>query len=212
MAMLAYSTLDIFSEKAQLIPDRVKTLQDQKDKQMGKEPSKEMDPTYLGLLTQTFVDRYEMDVYGYVSVTNFKYVVFKIETRLNPVNSGNSERALRIIFEKLQSLHTQMMLNPFYNFDSHGSFIAGSGGAGLSKVTVGRAGTTLADEDDLSDFSSSSCSSNNSSTNEQAANTPQSPQKQKQLNSKRINDDCLQNLKKRVDGFVTQCDINLRNK
>ena len=171
-----------------------------------------MDPTYLGLLTQTFVDRYEMDVYGYVSVTNFKYVVFKIETRLNPLNSGNSERALRIIFEKLQSLHTQMMLNPFYNFDSHGSFIAGSGGAGLSKVTVGRAGTTLADEDDLSDFSSSSCSSNNSSTNEQAANTPQSPQKQKQLNSKRINDDCLQNLKKRVDGFVTQCDINLRNK
>ena len=28
MAMLAYSTLDIFSEKAQLIPDRVKTMQD----------------------------------------------------------------------------------------------------------------------------------------------------------------------------------------
>ena len=180
---------------------------------MGKDPSKDVDPTYLGLLTQTFVDRYELDVYGYVSVTNFKYVVFKIETRLNPVNSNNSERTLRIIFEKLQSLHTQMMLNPFYNFDSHGSFISGSGGAGLSKVTVGRASTTVADEDDeLSDFSSSSCSSNNSSTYEQAANTPQPPKKQKQINSKRMNDDCLLNLKKRVDGFVSQCDINLRNK
>ena len=28
MAMLAYSTLDIFSEKSQIIPDRVKTAQD----------------------------------------------------------------------------------------------------------------------------------------------------------------------------------------
>ena len=52
--------------------------------------------TYQGLLTQSFVDRYEMDVYGYVSVTNFKYVVFKIEQRLNPVNGNtNSERTMK---------------------------------------------------------------------------------------------------------------------
>ena len=86
MSMLAYSTLDIFQDKAQIIPDRVKTAEDQKAKQSGKENAKESEVTYQGLLTQSFVDRYEMDVYGYVSVTNFKYVVFKIEQRLNPVN------------------------------------------------------------------------------------------------------------------------------
>ena len=86
MSMLAYSTLDIFQDKALIKPDRVKTDEDKKAKQNGKENVKEQEVTYQGLLTQSFVDRYEMDVYGYVSVTNFKYVVFKIETRLNPVN------------------------------------------------------------------------------------------------------------------------------
>ena len=48
-----------------------------------------------------------MDVYGYVSVTNFKYVVFKIEQRLNPVNGPtNSERTMKAIFERVQSFHT----------------------------------------------------------------------------------------------------------
>ena len=32
MSMLAYSTLDIFCEKSQIIPDRVKQAQDTKDK------------------------------------------------------------------------------------------------------------------------------------------------------------------------------------
>ena len=68
---------------------------------------KEQEMTYQGLLTQSFVDRYEMDVYGYVSVTNFKYVVFKIEQRLNPVNGPtNSERTMKQIFERVQSFHT----------------------------------------------------------------------------------------------------------
>lgn len=107
MSMLAYSTLDIFTDKAQIVPDRVKTIEDQKAKQNGKEPVKEQEMTYQGLLTQSFVDRYEMDVYGYVSVTNFKYVVFKIEQRLNPVNGPtNSERQMKQIFERVQSFHT----------------------------------------------------------------------------------------------------------
>ena len=106
MAMLAYSTLDIFSEKSQIIPDRVKTAQDQKDRQAGKETSKEVENAYLGLLTQSFIDRYEIDVYGYVSITSFKYVVFKIEQRLNPVNAIPSEKHVRLIFEKVQSFHT----------------------------------------------------------------------------------------------------------
>ena len=43
----------------------------------------------MGLLQQTFVDRYEFDIYGYVSITGFKYVVFKSEQRQNPINSGS---------------------------------------------------------------------------------------------------------------------------
>lgn len=124
--------------------------------------------TYLGLLTQSFVDRYELDVYGYVSITNFKYVVFKIEPRLNPVSVTSNERQsltekhMRTIFEKLQSFHTDMMLNPFFDFDSHGAFINASGTAGnrggrLSSVIMTDEG------DDISDYSSSSCSSCNSS-------------------------------------------------
>ena len=85
--MLAYAMLDICAEKSQIIPDRVKTAQDAKDKQAGKpEQAKQPESNYLGLLMQTFVDRYELDVYGYVSITNFKYVVFKMEPRLNPVS------------------------------------------------------------------------------------------------------------------------------
>ena len=46
MSMLAYSTLDIFQDKAQIIPDRVKTAEDQKAKQRGKENAKESEVTY----------------------------------------------------------------------------------------------------------------------------------------------------------------------
>ena len=109
MAMLAYSTLDVFVEKSQIMPDRVKTALDAKDRQQGREPSKEVEPTYLGLLTQSFVDRYELDVYGYVSISNYKYVVFKVEQRLNPVNISTQERQIRIIFENVQTFHTGMM-------------------------------------------------------------------------------------------------------
>lgn len=31
-----------------------------------------------------------MDVYGYISVTNFKYVIFRIEARMNPIISGQT--------------------------------------------------------------------------------------------------------------------------
>jgi len=96
--------------------------------------AKQVEPTYLGLLSQTFIDRYEFDIYGYVSITGFKYVVFKIEQRLNPVNASTLQRQMRLVFNKLQSLHTQMMHNPFFNFDSHGCFPGATGTAGKSST------------------------------------------------------------------------------
>ena len=47
------------------------------------------------------MDRYELDIYGFISITNFKYVIMKVEKRLNPVNQNNAERHIREIFEAL---------------------------------------------------------------------------------------------------------------
>lgn len=113
---------------------------------------------------------------------------------------------MKTIFERIQSLHTQMMLNPFYNFDSHGSFLTG-GNSNPGRMTVGRSAVILGEDDDMSDYSSSSCSSCNSSNNEQTS----APQPATPLNSKKINDECIESLKRQVDAFVTQCDINLRS-
>ena len=46
MSMLAYSTLDIFADKSQIIPDRVKTMEDQKAKQNGREPFRDQEVTF----------------------------------------------------------------------------------------------------------------------------------------------------------------------
>ena len=192
MSMLAYSTLDIFTEKSQIVPDFRRPQQDKNDKNQA---AKEQDSAYLGLLMQSFVDRYELDVYGYVSITNFKYVVFKIGTRHNPqivIKKAGRDVGVSIteymglIFKQLQSYHTEMMLNPFFDFDSHGTFINTTGtvasrGGRLSSVVMSDEG------DDMSDYSSSSCSSCNSS--EQA--TAQAPAKAVSLSSKKMNESWL---------------------
>jgi len=113
---------------------------------------------------------------------------------------------MRIIFEKVQSFHTQMMLNPFFDFDSHGSLTTAPGN---SSTRTGRS-LNMADEDVGSDYSSSSCSSCNSSNNDQSAASQ--PAKPADLNSKLMNDEWLQSLERRIDNFVSQCDINLRGK
>jgi len=64
---------------------------------------------------QTFVGSYELDVYAYVSLTNYKFAIFKLETKLNPVSVNPQERHIRMIFERVHQLHTQMLLNPFFD-------------------------------------------------------------------------------------------------
>lgn len=101
MSMLAYSTLDIFAEKSQTTPDHVVYMQKRKaEKEKIAQAPEEEEQTYLGLLMQTFVDRYEIDIYGYISITNIKYLVFKIEKRLNPISVPDTvTRHMRRIFE-----------------------------------------------------------------------------------------------------------------
>ena len=67
-----------------------------------------------------------------------------------------------------------------------------------SRSGSNRAGGAYADEDDKSDYSSSSCSSTNSSKDDAPA---ASPQKQP-LIAKKINNDCIMNLKQKIDIYV----------
>merc|ERR1712110_108924 len=128
---------------------------------------------------QTFVDRYEIDIYGYISITNMKYLVFKIESKLNPVSVNPTDRHMRKVFEKLLAYHTEMLLNPFFDFDQMSS----------SKSYQSRRGNQLGsgglDEDEKSDYSSSS--SEKETQNQQEEKKQQS----KTLNSKEINNECL---------------------
>ena len=120
-SMLAYASLDIFAEKAQTTPDYEVYMRKKKEKAGAPPESQEEEQTYLGLLMQTFVDRYEVDIYGYISITNMKYLVFKIESKLNPVSVNPTDRHMRKIFEKLLNYHTEMLLNPFFDFDQMNS-------------------------------------------------------------------------------------------
>ena len=40
-----------------------------------------MKSTYLGQLMETFISSYELDMYGFISLTNVKYIVLKHEWR-----------------------------------------------------------------------------------------------------------------------------------
>ena len=157
MSMLAYATLDIFAEKAQTTPDYEVYMKKKKEKGGAPVEPEAEEQTYLGLLMQTFVDRYEIDIYGYISITNMKYLVFKIEGKLNPVSVNPTDRHMRKIFEKLLNYHTEMLLNPFFDFDQMSQ----------SKCYQAKRGNQLGsashlEEEEKSDYSSSSDRSSNS--------------------------------------------------
>ena len=216
--MLVYSTMDVFQDKAQIITDKAKTMQQKQDKEKGLDPklNEREDDTYLGLLIQTFVDRFEIDVYGLISITNFKYVVAKIEKRLNPVGNNNAERHIRDIFERIQNLHTCMLLNPFFDFDRtiwNGIILGGSSSILGSYKSKSHTQARLLDEDEDSDYSSSSCSSTSSNNNEQTSATQKSGQSQagQPLNSKLINKENVDKLASRIDTYISAADNKLRN-
>ena len=68
--MLVYQTLDHFDEK-----QRLKGV-------TGKAPT---EPTYQGLLTEAYIGQYLLHVYGYISNTNYKYVIVKNEGKTSPL-------------------------------------------------------------------------------------------------------------------------------
>ena len=100
MSMIAYSTLDIFDEKQKL------SLKPQIQPETFK--------SFLGLLQETFVSHFQLDVYGYIACTNYKIIIMKNETKTNKNGGKPLESKLKELFEATKRIHTKMILNPFF--------------------------------------------------------------------------------------------------
>lgn len=95
-----------------------------------------------------------MDIYAFISLTNVKYLVFKIEQRLNPVKVNASERHLRQIFDNLHRFHARMMLNPFFDL----SWVKDGTALAIHEMSVHMGPDDEDDEDDVSSGSGSNSS------------------------------------------------------
>jgi len=121
ISMLCYSNLDIFDEKEKLLTEKQAEglrQQNQANAPKGQPAESVSEKTYLGLLSENFVSVYELDVYGLISLTNYKYIMFKHETRTNPMGSKPADRYIKALFQSLQKMHTNMVLNPFFSLPS----------------------------------------------------------------------------------------------
>jgi hypothetical protein len=76
MAMIAYSTFDVFDEKQKITAAQEGEVQFR---------------SYLGLLLESFVGQYELDVYGYITPTNYKMVILKNEMKTNSAGAKPAE-------------------------------------------------------------------------------------------------------------------------
>jgi hypothetical protein len=99
MDMIVYSIFDVFDEKSRI------TAAQENETQLK---------NYLGLLLESFLGLYELDVYGYITPTNYKIVILKNETKTNAAGMKPAEITLQALFQKIQSLHASMVLNPFF--------------------------------------------------------------------------------------------------
>mmetsp|Transcript_407 Transcript_407/g.446 ORF Transcript_407/g.446 Transcript_407/m.446 type:complete len:96 (-) Transcript_407:110-397(-) len=75
------------------------------------------EPTYLGLMMETFLDQYQVDVYGYITITNYKYILIKNEQRTSILGQKPSDIPVKSYFKSLIKVYTEMLLNPFFDYD-----------------------------------------------------------------------------------------------
>ena len=80
--MLAYQTLDYFDDK-------------QKVRAPPRAPNQPQEPTFLGLILETFIEYYPLDVYGYISNTNYKYILIKHETKTTSMGAKPSDTPIK---------------------------------------------------------------------------------------------------------------------
>ena len=55
----------------------------------------------MGIMMDTFVSSYELDMYGYISQANIKYVILKNETKTSPMGEKPNDRVIRDLFRDL---------------------------------------------------------------------------------------------------------------
>ena len=84
MSMLVHSSLDIFEQRQKFTPK-----------------STQANSTYLGQLMETFIGSYELDMYGYISLTNVKYVILKNEIKTSLMGEKPSDRMIKDTFRDL---------------------------------------------------------------------------------------------------------------
>lgn len=75
--MLAYQSLDLFDEKQKLRG----TSRAPASSTATMQGSTHSESTYLGQILETWVSQYQLDLYGFVTNTNYKYLIIKNETK-----------------------------------------------------------------------------------------------------------------------------------
>lgn len=135
-----------------------------------------------------------------------KFVIFKSESRFNPVKVNPSERHIKMVFDKLHKMHTRMLLNPFFDL----TWVKDGSAMTLHEMSV----YTGADEDDeeVSSGSGSSRSSNASMDDERASQPGLSVSKYqaKHFSAKRHSKECLAQFRAKVDSYIAEEDKNMR--
>ena len=118
MKMLVYQTIDQFEEK-----QRLKNLPPG-----AKNPTSE--PTYQGMMMEAMIQAFQLDVYGMITNTNYKYIIVKNETKTSNLGQRPGDDQVRGVkishinyFQMLKNLikaHTEIMLNPFFELSEGG--------------------------------------------------------------------------------------------
>lgn len=150
--------------------------------------------TFLGLLMESFIGVYELDCYGYISPTNYKIVILKNESKTNSKGTKPAKANLEGLFHKVATMHTQMILNPFFELSLAQS---------SSQFVVGSKQTLFEEESEESNSDCSSCSSSRGSFEE----SKKAPGK---FSAKANNKECLKQLRQRIDKKVAEVDRKMR--
>ena len=86
LKILTYSTLDFFDDK-------------QKIKGASRAPNVAQEHTYLGLIMETFLEYFSLDIYGYISNTNYKYIIIKNEQKTSASGQKPSDTPIKNVLD-----------------------------------------------------------------------------------------------------------------
>lgn len=133
---------------------------------------------------ETFMSQFEFDVYGFISVTAYKIVIIKNETKTNNLGDKPSDTILKKLIQKIQAMHSEMILNPFFEHS-------------ILQNSVGPSSNLLEDESEESNSDCSSCSSTHSGRG--SLDKEVRPPVKTTFSAKTNNKECLMQLKQRID-------------